>query len=65
MVRAGYDETLAIDPCNLRFVFQGTDPAAETGGDYNKIPLEDRAHHPDELTAGAGSKRASATMYGT
>jgi endo-1,4-beta-xylanase len=38
MVRAGYDETLAVDPCNLRYVFQGADPEAETGGDYNKIP---------------------------
>jgi endo-1,4-beta-xylanase len=38
MIRAGYDETLAIDPCNLRFLFQGDDPAASTGGDYNKIP---------------------------
>jgi endo-1,4-beta-xylanase len=40
MIRAGYDETLAIDPCHLRFVFQGADPEAETGGDYNKIPWQ-------------------------
>jgi endo-1,4-beta-xylanase len=38
MIRAGYDETLAIEPCNLRYLFQGADPTAETGGDYNKIP---------------------------
>jgi len=38
LVRAGYDETLAIDPCNMRYVFQGADPMAETGGDYNRIP---------------------------
>jgi endo-1,4-beta-xylanase len=37
-VRAGYDETLAIDPCDLRYVFQGADPTANNGGDYNKIP---------------------------
>jgi endo-1,4-beta-xylanase len=37
-IRAGYDETLAIDPCNLRYLFQGADPNANTGGDYNKIP---------------------------
>jgi endo-1,4-beta-xylanase len=38
MVRGGYDETLAIDPCNMRYLFQGADPNANTGGDYNKIP---------------------------
>jgi hypothetical protein len=38
MIRASYDETLAIDPCNLRFLFQGDDPTASTGGDYNEIP---------------------------
>ncbi len=40
MIRAGYDETLAIDPCHLRYLFQGADPEAETGGDYNSIPWE-------------------------
>ncbi len=38
MIRAGYDETLAIEPCNMRYLFQGADPTADTGGDYNKIP---------------------------
>ena len=38
MIRAGYDETLAIDPCNMRYLFQGADPTADTGGDYNQIP---------------------------
>jgi len=38
MVRAGHDQSLEIEPCGMRFVFQGADPAAETGGDYNKIP---------------------------
>ena len=37
-IRAGHDETLAIDPCGLRYLYQGADPTAETGGDYNKIP---------------------------
>jgi endo-1,4-beta-xylanase len=37
-IRAGYDETLAIDPCGLRYAFQGADPNANNGGDYNKIP---------------------------
>jgi endo-1,4-beta-xylanase len=40
MVRAGYDEKLEIDPCNLRFMFQGADPNALNGGDYNKIPWQ-------------------------
>ncbi len=38
MIRSGYDETLEVGSCNFRFLFQGTDPLAETGGDYNKIP---------------------------
>jgi len=33
-----YDETLALDPCHLRYVFQGADPNANSGGDYNEIP---------------------------
>ena len=37
-IRAGHDETPAIDPCNLRYAFQGADPTADNGGDYNKIP---------------------------
>jgi hypothetical protein len=37
MVRAGYDESLTIDPCNLAFLFQGFDPVAD-GSDYNKLP---------------------------
>jgi Glycosyl hydrolase family 62 len=38
MVRAGYDESLTIDACNMRVLFQGFDSTAETGGNYNKIP---------------------------
>jgi endo-1,4-beta-xylanase len=38
LVRASYDETLTVEACSLRLLFQGADPAAETGGDYNKIP---------------------------
>lgn len=40
MIRAGYDEKLEIDPCNLGYLFQGADPEAETGGDYNEIPWQ-------------------------
>ena len=37
LIRAGYDETLALDACDLRFVYQGFDPASD-GIDYNKLP---------------------------
>lgn len=38
MLRSGHDQTLAVDPCDMRYLFQGADPLAETGGDYNQIP---------------------------
>jgi endo-1,4-beta-xylanase len=40
MIRTDYAETMAIDPCELRYVFQGADPKADNGGDYNKIPWQ-------------------------
>jgi hypothetical protein len=36
MLRDNYDETPTIDPANLRFLFQGRDPAS--GGDYSRLP---------------------------
>jgi endo-1,4-beta-xylanase len=38
MIRAGYDQTLATDSCGLQYLYQGADPLADNGGDYNKIP---------------------------
>jgi endo-1,4-beta-xylanase len=38
MIRAGYDETLTVESCGLRYLYQGADPMADNGGDYNKIP---------------------------
>ena len=37
MIRAGYDETMAIDGTKLQYLYQGFDPSASTS-DYNAIP---------------------------
>jgi hypothetical protein len=36
LLRDGYDETLTIDPQNLRMLFQGRDP--KSGGQYHALP---------------------------
>jgi endo-1,4-beta-xylanase len=37
LVRAGYDQSLTLDPCDLRFLYQGFDPNSDTTN-YNAIP---------------------------
>jgi hypothetical protein len=36
LLRDGYDETLTVDACNLRFLYQGRDPAINA--DYSQLP---------------------------
>ena len=36
MIRAGYDETLTIDACNLQYLYQGADPSSNAT--YNRLP---------------------------
>lgn len=38
LVRSGTDETMEIDPADLRFVFQGVDDAGYKGNRYGSIP---------------------------
>ncbi|SHO56498.1 Alpha-L-arabinofuranosidase C precursor [Vibrio quintilis] len=39
MIRAGYDQTLTIDPCHLQYLYQGRDPDSDSGG-YDARPYQ-------------------------
>ena len=40
MLRDGYDETLTIDPANLRMLYQGLDRATPRDTEYNQLPYK-------------------------
>jgi hypothetical protein len=40
LIRAGYDETLTVDPANLQFLIQGVTDALRSGKKYGEIPWQ-------------------------
>ena len=37
MIRSGYDQTLSVNPCRMQYLYQGRDPAVDTGN-YSTLP---------------------------
>lgn len=37
MIRTNYDQASTINPCTMRFLYQGDDPNANTGGGHSGI----------------------------
>jgi hypothetical protein len=40
LLRDGYDETLTVDPCNLRFLYQGVATSKRNNSNYSQIPWQ-------------------------
>ena len=40
LLRTGYDETMEVDPSNLKFLFQGVSESRRAGKKYGEIPWE-------------------------
>lgn len=55
MIRAGYDQTLNIGPCNIQYLYQGHDPSAT--GSYNSLPWR-LGLVPDQLHLLTGNQGA-------
>jgi enterochelin esterase-like enzyme len=56
LLRDGYDETLTIDPQNLRMLFQGRAP--DSGGDYHELPYRLGLLTLNDRTDGPGADQA-------
>ncbi|WP_329072303.1 non-reducing end alpha-L-arabinofuranosidase family hydrolase [Streptomyces sp. NBC_01429] len=39
LIRTGYDQTMEIDPCDLRLLYQGVDPGS-TNVPYSQLPYQ-------------------------
>jgi len=63
-LRAGHDETLEIDPDNLRILFQGVTTGTEPDENYGKIPWRLGILEPDATAATSQPETASLRQPG-